>query len=756
VAESDNPTDDMPPSAESFNPSWPTFDEYEVIARIGRGGFGGVYKCRRRGGGGVVAIKVPHDDPDAIVIFDRELRMLLRLPRHPNVVGVLGRTEARLPSGRMLHALVMEWVRDGRPIHEYASKRGLDRRERLAMLATVARGLDHLHMSGVVHGDLTPNNILVGDDGRCVIVDLGGARERLDWSESHAIVTRAYASPEQLDGLDPHLLEQSSDIYSLGKVMAAVLMGPEVHTIPGEPSAAECFAFASGWSIRHYRQHPRWPGEAVADLIAEITEPDRAKRLIRADRVAERLDLLVRPLAARAESGVRRVVRSRLLHWSVAMLLAVVGGIALAVLLLHGYARLGTKPRLVLPPRALETLSDVVIVELLPGEPMAAAAKRLAAPADQAVGVNRRRHLFAASIERAWQLGASCVVFDVMLPDTPGTSASTKAIADAIKSTGGNMPVVTGAYEVWCTRPDEKILAAELQPLVYAVGSLGVFTDQGAGELFPVCFVRQGHRPALSLGAAAAAAHLRAAVELEPRRLAIGMGSVLFRTPWPSNGGAPPRRTELDLMGLRGELNLTKQNADAGPEDGDLMGVIALDLASVSRLCRQHTIPIDEFLDPSLTEVLRERLRNKIVVVWNGEVEGDRYSIVTESGEEVVTGGWKQAVVIQSLLSMPPRWPSTETLTLVLLLAAFAGAIAARSLHRWRREGRSSRAWMALAVLGGLLLATVAVVLWRSPGAIDFRIALIVLAVIGGMLCMIVVQSVHAAVAGRQTEGLTR
>lgn len=750
MAEQDqDPTSATPPGEGDRDPSFPTFLEYEVFAKLGGGGFGGVYKCRRRSGGGIVAIKVPHNDPLSIEIFNHELDLVLRLPPHPNVVGVISAATAQLASGRTVNALVMEWVRDARPIDAYVEWRGLPIRDRLALLSTVASGLDHLHMNGVVHRDLKPANVLVADDGRCVIVDLGGARERLDRSESPSLMTIAYASPEQLDAVDTDTLDQRSDIYSFGKLMAAVMLGGDIHTVPGVPTRDERVRFAREWSIDRLQQHPRWPGREVADLIAQMTERDRVRRDIRADTVKRSLDQIVRPFALKVDHVVRRVFANQLLRTAVAMCVSVAGGITLAIALINGYARLGIGPPVVLPSRVLTSLDDVVIVELR-DDSIRAAAARLDPPADQSSGANRRRHLFAKVIERSAQLKASCVVIDAMLPDNPDALTGTNAIASAISAVGVTMPVVTAVYEGWCTTPDAEILATALQPLVQAVGSMDSHQDTGAGALFNVSFEREGHRPALGLPAAAVAAHLRATVALEPRWLSIGWGSVEFRTPWEGRSGGGPRRTELDWIGTSGALPQIKPSP--GPQPGDLTGLISIAPASVPELCKESCIAIDTFLDPAHTEELRNRMHGKIVVVWWIGPPEKRDVHETAKGSGVfVPGGWNQAVAIQALLSMPPHSPSIRTLTVMLVVAAVVGAIAAMMAHRFRQRRHSGKASALLAAVVGIaVISIVAQSMFQSAG-IDFRLALIALALLAAMSIMLAIMFVSGALSDAST-----
>jgi hypothetical protein len=195
---------------------------YDVLAEIGRGGMGIVYKARDQQTGDLVAIKVLHpsvaSDPHALDRFKNEL-VLARRITHKNVCRVydlndFGGTSVismELLGGRSLRAMLRE-------VESVSVRQGLK------IVRQITAGLAEAHAQGVVHRDLKPENILIGRDGSVKIMDFGIARlaDSRITATGQFVGTPAYMSPEQAEGRPA---DARSDIYSLGLVMYEMFCG---------------------------------------------------------------------------------------------------------------------------------------------------------------------------------------------------------------------------------------------------------------------------------------------------------------------------------------------------------------------------------------------------------------------------------------------------------------------------------------------------------------------------------------------------
>jgi eukaryotic-like serine/threonine-protein kinase len=171
---------------------------YEILALIGAGGMGEVYKARDTRLNREVAIKVlPEDfarDPARLQRFKQEARAVAAL-NHPNIVGVYDVGE---------NFIVSELV-DGQTLRA-AGK--LPQRQAMDLAAQVADGLAAAHAAGIAHRDLKPENIMIGRDGRAKILDFGLAKitsvagpETATQTQAGMIMgTAGYMSPEQAKG----------------------------------------------------------------------------------------------------------------------------------------------------------------------------------------------------------------------------------------------------------------------------------------------------------------------------------------------------------------------------------------------------------------------------------------------------------------------------------------------------------------------------------------------------------------------------
>src|SRR5688572_5084457 len=155
-------------------PSGTRLGSYDVVAPLGAGGMGEVYRARDTKLNRDVAIKVLPEafakDPDRLMRFTREAQTLAAL-NHPNIAHVHGIEDS--PSGQ---ALVMELV-DGADLSVRIARDGaIPPAESIAIARQIADALEAAHDAGIIHRDLKPANIKVKDDGTVKVLDFGLAK----------------------------------------------------------------------------------------------------------------------------------------------------------------------------------------------------------------------------------------------------------------------------------------------------------------------------------------------------------------------------------------------------------------------------------------------------------------------------------------------------------------------------------------------------------------------------------------------------
>ena len=203
------------------NEAAPLAGRYHLEKLIARGGIAEVYRARDIAAGNtIVAIKlIPANasarrDDGAGVERAADPRLLLR---HPSIVSVLGGGD--LPDGRVY--IVMDFV-DGEDLRQrLARERRLAPATAIGILRAICAGVEAAHRSGVVHGDLKPENVMLPRDGSPArLVDFVGARRTTP--DGTILGTPAYMAPEQLRGEPPCT---RSDVFSVGVMAFEMLTG---------------------------------------------------------------------------------------------------------------------------------------------------------------------------------------------------------------------------------------------------------------------------------------------------------------------------------------------------------------------------------------------------------------------------------------------------------------------------------------------------------------------------------------------------
>ena len=205
-------------------PSLSKLGRFELVERIGVGGFGSVWKARDKQLDRTVAVKVPRRGDmtaEEQEKFLREARAAAQLS-HPNIVRVyeVGRDEDSL-------YIVSDFVR-GVTLGDWLSDQQLTNREAAELTVKIAEALHHAHEQGVIHRDLKPANVMIDGQGEPHLMDFGLARREMGevtmTIDGQVLGTPAYMSPEQALG-ESHTADRRSDIYSLGVILFQLLTG---------------------------------------------------------------------------------------------------------------------------------------------------------------------------------------------------------------------------------------------------------------------------------------------------------------------------------------------------------------------------------------------------------------------------------------------------------------------------------------------------------------------------------------------------
>jgi eukaryotic-like serine/threonine-protein kinase len=205
---------------------------YEIDRRIGSGGMGHIYRGHNVATGDLVAIKVMRTDLDdnamALALFRKEAKALHNL-QHEAIVRYYGFHEDPTHGPY----LAMEFV-DGQPLSDLLKSGPLSFEAVGELQQRLAAGLDAAHRHGIIHRDLSPDNVLIprGEVGRAKIIDFGIARSTRAGGGTTIIGSGFagkynYVSPEQL-GLFGGDVTAKSDIYSFGLVLTQCLTGQPI------------------------------------------------------------------------------------------------------------------------------------------------------------------------------------------------------------------------------------------------------------------------------------------------------------------------------------------------------------------------------------------------------------------------------------------------------------------------------------------------------------------------------------------------
>ena len=310
------------------------FGPFETVAFLGAGGMGAVFVAERVDGEveQTVAIKVVErgwTDLRAVERFRQERQFLAGLS-HPNIAGLI---DGGTRSDGVAY-LVMEYV-DGQRIDRYCDDLALSVRDRLRLFIPLCDAVDYAHRRLIVHRDLKPSNVMVGRDGRPMLLDFGVAKALEDpfgGGRSHATQTIAltpeFASPEQVRGEE---ITTATDVYGLGSLLYCLLTGRAPHQITGTSRSELERAICESEPVRPGSIRPDLKGD-LDNILLKALHREPGRRYFSAHALAEDIERYLdrRPVLATRDSIwylLRRFVQ-RNQAASIAAVLALIAMIA--------------------------------------------------------------------------------------------------------------------------------------------------------------------------------------------------------------------------------------------------------------------------------------------------------------------------------------------------------------------------------------------------------------------------------------------
>jgi serine/threonine-protein kinase len=283
---------------------------YEILSALGAGGMGEVYRARDTKLKRDVALKVLPEafaqDPNRLARFQREAELLATL-NHPNIAAIFSIEEA---GG--VRFMTMELV-EGCTLDPMISRGAVSMAQFFDIAIALADALSAAHRKHIIHRDLKPSNVMMADDGRVKVLDLGLAQAvdpdpvRPEDAVTHLGLTQAgiivgtmpYMSPEQIEAKP---LDHRTDLFSLGVILYELVTGERPFRGDSSPALMSSIL----------KDHPKPVGERRPDVPGAVSRLiDRCLEKHRRDRIQTATEILAELKAQRRawESGAAWAVR---------------------------------------------------------------------------------------------------------------------------------------------------------------------------------------------------------------------------------------------------------------------------------------------------------------------------------------------------------------------------------------------------------------------------------------------------------------
>jgi serine/threonine protein kinase len=289
--------DDSQEEGVTVFPPGTVFHEYRILACLGRGGMGAVYRALHTKLNREVALKVLSPELTRLerfrARFEREMQALGRVD-HPQIVKAIHAGQA--DCGQYL---VMDLVEGTDLRRLLKSKKKLPVADACEIIRQIALALQHVHEKGLVHRDIKPSNIMVTQHGAVKLLDLGLARIPRDepdhlTSSGQVVGTVDYMAPEQAQ--DPAGTDIRGDIYSLGCTLYALLSGEP--PFESSPTMASKFIAHASAPVHPLPGLPSGLNSLLAAMLAKKpadrpATPAVVAQLLTSYCVGQRLDLLL-------------------------------------------------------------------------------------------------------------------------------------------------------------------------------------------------------------------------------------------------------------------------------------------------------------------------------------------------------------------------------------------------------------------------------------------------------------------------------